>query len=233
MDLVELFYKGGDIMWVIFVALVLESVVILERALYFWLISSPYDRFEKNLRSQIARNDNLASVSLEYPARAASHKISKYINSTKRFFYNNTPFYKIGKDYLHYIGHTQASREQAIQRHSVKLIGQMERFVRILSTIANVVPLIGLLGTVSGLIRAFQKIASLGGTVDVNQLAGGIYEAMLTTAFGLIVAVPAYVAFDFFERMVARRVDYMNFTIQHLDEAYYDSSSDAQKNTPA
>ncbi len=222
MDLIELFHKGGDIMWVIFIGLILESVIILERALYFRLISYPFANFEKILKNRIAGQKDLAQMNLEFPdLDENSHILANAFWRIKKFFYENSPFYKIGKDYLDYSGHVRASREQAIQRHSVKLISQMERFIRLLATIANVMPLIGLLGTVAGLIKAFQKIASLGGTVDVNQLAGGIYEAMLTTAFGLIVAVPAYVAFDFYERMVGRRVDYMNFTIQHLEEASF------------
>lgn len=208
-------------MWVIFIALVLETVIILERALYFRLINFPFSKFEKILKDRIVGQTRLFSANLNFPENIKEGFFVRLKWRMDKFFYENAPYYKIGKDYLGYIKYSSKSRDEAIERHSVKLITQMERFIRILATIANIVPLIGLLGTVTGLIKAFQKISALGGTVDVNQLAGGIYEAMLTTAFGLIVAVPAYVAFDFYERMVARRVDFMNFTIQHLNEAYY------------
>jgi len=227
-DIIDLFHKGGELMWVILIGLILETVVILERSLYFWLISYPYSKFEKILKKQIQKNKNIKDINLEYPtlAKKKNNKVSKILWKIKNFFYTNAPSYKIGRDYINYMSYSRKSREEAIQRHSVKLITQMEKFTRILGTTANVVPLVGLLGTVTGLIKAFQKIASLGGTVDVNQLAGGIFEAMLTTAFGLIVAVPAFIAFDFFEQRISKRVDYMNFTIQHLNESYFDTSDD-------
>ncbi len=229
MDIIDLFYKGGELMWFIFIGLLLEVVIIFERSIYFSMIAYPFATFEKHLVKTIQNSKNLSEVLLAFPKNQGGDKLSSLIWKLKNFFYINSPFYKIGKDYLQYIHHPTASREEAIQRHSTKLITQMDQYIRILATIANIVPLIGLLGTVTGLIKAFQKISAIGGAVDINQLAGGIYEAMLTTAFGLIVAVPAYVAFDFFERLSARKVEYMNFTIQHLSEKFYLQQANQEK----
>lgn len=74
---------------------------------------------------------------------------------------------------------------------------RMEKNVAGLATIAGGAPLLGFLGTVLGMIQAFQRIESLGGNVDASVLAGGIWAALLTTAAGLTVAVPTYFAHNY------------------------------------
>jgi biopolymer transport protein ExbB len=79
---------------------------------------------------------------------------------------------------------------------------ELDRFLNTLGTIAGIAPLLGLLGTVSGIIKAFNVIYA-GGLGDPRALSGGISEALLTTAFGLIVAIPSFVAY----RYLRGRVD--------------------------
>ena len=69
-----------------------------------------------------------------------------------------------------------------------------------LSLLANIAPLCELLGTVTGLMAAFDQIQKLGGAVNISALAGGIWSAMITTATGLLAAIPALVAVRLFER---------------------------------
>jgi biopolymer transport protein ExbB len=69
--------------------------------------------------------------------------------------------------------------------------------IQALATIGNIAPLLGLLGTVIGMIKAFMVIQQMGGKVNAAVLAGGIWEAMLTTAFGLAVALPVMVAHSY------------------------------------
>jgi biopolymer transport protein ExbB len=73
-------------------------------------------------------------------------------------------------------------------------VRDLSRYLQALATIANIAPLLGLLGTVIGMIKAFMVIQQMGGKVNAAVLAGGIWEAMLTTALGLAVALPAMVA---------------------------------------
>ncbi len=73
---------------------------------------------------------------------------------------------------------------------------KLERNLGILGTIAAIAPLIGFLGTVTGMIKAFMKIQSLGGNVDASVLAGGIWEALITTAAGLSVGIPALIFYN-------------------------------------
>lgn len=82
----------------------------------------------------------------------------------------------------------------------------LERHVGILATIAGVAPLIGFLGTVTGMIRAFMDIQALGGNVNADVLAGGIWEAMVTTAAGLTVGIPALILHNYFVGKVQRIV---------------------------
>jgi biopolymer transport protein ExbB len=70
----------------------------------------------------------------------------------------------------------------------------LSRYLQALATIGNITPLLGLLGTVLGMIKAFMVIQEMGGKVNASVLAGGIWEAMLTTALGLAVALPTMVA---------------------------------------
>lgn len=73
----------------------------------------------------------------------------------------------------------------------------LSAYMQALATIGNIAPLIGLLGTVMGLIKAFMVIQDMGGKVNATVLAGGVWEAMLTTAFGLAVALPVMVAHSY------------------------------------
>jgi biopolymer transport protein ExbB len=72
------------------------------------------------------------------------------------------------------------------------------RLVPSLDTVAQVAPMFGLLGTVTGMVQVFQAIAAQQGAVNPSTLAGGIWEALLTTVFGLIIGIPAYMAYRYF-----------------------------------
>lgn len=81
---------------------------------------------------------------------------------------------------------------------------ELSRYLQALATIGNITPLLGLLGTVLGMIKAFMVIQEMGGKVNASVLAGGIWEAMLTTALGLAVALPTMVAHSYLSARVDR-----------------------------
>ena len=85
------------------------------------------------------------------------------------------------------------------------VIHELERFLNSLGTIASISPLLGLLGTVTGIIRAFNAVM-MGGMGDPSKLAGGISEALITTAGGLAVAIPAFIAYRYLRGKVERIV---------------------------
>lgn len=104
--------------------------------------------------------------------------------------------------------------EDAVNFEGNRAIDALQKRLGVLSIIAQGAPLLGLLGTVLGMIKTFISIEKLGGDVDVSALAGGIWEALLTTAFGLIVAIPALFAYHYFES----RVDRYTALIRHTGE---------------
>jgi len=87
--------------------------------------------------------------------------------------------------------------KESIDDAAVHEIPLLEKYLGVLATIATVAPLLGLLGTVTGLIKAFMVIESTGGLVNPGDLARGIWEALITTVAGLIVAIPAYIAYNY------------------------------------
>lgn len=90
---------------------------------------------------------------------------------------------------------------ESIEQTAAQVIHDLERYLNTLGTIAAITPLLGLLGTVVGMIRVFSEIM-LQGTGNANALAGGISEALITTAAGLSVAIPTFMAHRFFARKV-------------------------------
>ncbi|HPU84597.1 MAG TPA: MotA/TolQ/ExbB proton channel family protein [Candidatus Latescibacteria bacterium] len=92
-------------------------------------------------------------------------------------------------------GGRDAVRE-AMENTGNRQIHLLEKRLSILATVAGVAPMLGFLGTVTGMIVAFQQIENLGGNVNATVLAGGIWQAMITTAFGLIVGIPALIGYN-------------------------------------
>lgn len=99
--------------------------------------------------------------------------------------------------------------KDSIQEAANQVIHSMERYIGALGTIAAVAPLLGLLGTVLGMIKVFVAI-ELQGTGNAGALAGGISEALITTAAGLLVAIPAMIAHRFY----IRRIDSLAVTME-------------------
>lgn len=87
--------------------------------------------------------------------------------------------------------------EKVLERTGNNQVRLMERYIGGLISIIGIEPLLGFLGTITGLIRAFMGWEKAGSNVTVSSLAGGIYEAMITTAAGLIIAVPYYLICNF------------------------------------
>ncbi|MFZ0447978.1 MAG: MotA/TolQ/ExbB proton channel family protein [Desulfatiglandaceae bacterium] len=94
--------------------------------------------------------------------------------------------------------------ETVIVHSTGEEIRLLSRYLQALATIGNIAPLLGLLGTVLGMIKAFMVIQQMGGKVNAAVLAGGIWEAMLTTALGLAVALPTMVAHSYLMARVDR-----------------------------
>jgi biopolymer transport protein ExbB len=99
--------------------------------------------------------------------------------------------------------------EKALERAGNTQMKELEKYIGGLISIIGIEPLLGFLGTITGLIKAFMSWEMAGSDITVSQLAAGIYEAMITTAAGLIVAVPFYLACNF----IISKIKYISYEL--------------------
>jgi len=98
--------------------------------------------------------------------------------------------------------HDESMVREEVTRIAKNHIARLKAWLRPLELIASLSPLLGLLGTVLGMIEAFQRLEGAGNQVDPALLSGGIWQALLTTAVGLVVAIPALLAHQWLDRRV-------------------------------
>ena len=177
----EFMQKGGPIMWPIFLCSVIAFAIVIERLLYLRRQQSDTKLFMEQISKSLKRNKVMEA--LEWCDR--------------------TPGPIAGVVKAGILKHDRPRHEvrEAIEDASVHEVPRLEKNLPVLATVAHVSPLLGLLGTVTGMVAAFQVIeskATVGGNpVNPGDLAGGIWEALLTTVFGLCVAIPTYVAYNY------------------------------------
>ena len=115
----------------------------------------------------------------------------------------------------------ESELEQAIDTTGAIELGFLERGLVILATVANVAPLMGFLGTVAGMIMAFASIETAG-TVDPTLVAGGIKVALLTTATGLLIAIPTNIGYNFFVTRIDKLIVDMEQGTQQILNLVWD-----------
>ncbi|MEK7308708.1 MAG: MotA/TolQ/ExbB proton channel family protein [Nitrospirota bacterium] len=178
----DLFLKGGPLMWPILLCSMISITIILERFYHFYQKRTRIPNIFSRVKSLLKDSKVDEALKLcESSPESVAHILA------------------IG---IHIRHRTLEEKEKLISRAGSKIIRQLEKNLRGLAIIGNIAPLLGLLGTVTGMIRVFMKIQELGGRVDAQVLAGGIWEALITTAAGLFVAIPTLVAYHYFEGRV-------------------------------
>jgi len=118
------------------------------------------------------------------------------------------------------IGHSFSTIEKSIEEMGDEEAVKLHQKVGWLSLIANVAPMMGLLGTVTGMVLAFHTIATSGGQANPAELADGISQALLTTLFGLIVAIPTTAAFAYMRNNLIRSVIEVGAIVEDLFERF-------------
>lgn len=113
---------------------------------------------------------------------------------------------------------TKEDIREAIEDAGHLEIPRLERYLSALATCANIAPLLGLLGTVAGMIKAFAQIQALKGQVNPSDLAEGISNALVTTAAGLSVAIPTLIAYNYFVTRVENMILEMEISSSELIE---------------
>ncbi len=180
--MLEIIPSGGWMMVPIIIASVLALAITIER---FWTLRA----------AKIAPPDLLAQV--------WGWMKNKQLDATRiRELSSSSPLGRVLAAGLINSRHGRQIMKESIEEVASHVIHDMERYLNALGTVAAVAPLMGLLGTVIGMIKVFAEIMAQG-TGQANLLAGGISEALITTAAGLVVAIPALIC----HRILQRRVD--------------------------
>jgi len=187
----ELFNKGGFLMYPIFFSSLLAIAIFFERMFYLKSIKTSTRKFGNRI-SDLIRKGNI-----NFAVTACRKNIS--------------PISQIILAALLKHGSSRDEIKEVIEDTARQEVTILERNLPILATIANIAPLLGLLGTVFGMIKAFQ-VVSVVGVGNPEALAGGISEALLTTAFGLSVAIPTIVAYNYLAHRVDRQIKEMEST---------------------
>jgi len=172
--------KGGFIMIPILACSIVALAIVIER-LYF--IRSTQEDPERTLTRFKETLINNKFLNEEIRSKDSKDSIKRMIGEGMRL-----------KD------HPKWKMEETLSEVGQEEINKQNKYLRGLEVIASITPLLGLLGTVIGMVQAFSKVAEHKGIVDPSLLAGGIWEALLTTAAGLSVAIPTMVMLHYFTR---------------------------------
>ncbi|MDR2619246.1 MAG: MotA/TolQ/ExbB proton channel family protein [Treponema sp.] len=195
--MLDLFLKGGWVMYPLLVFSVFSLAVILERGFYFFRSRQRPDEFLKALGCE-GKTGELTALR----KNLMTQNVRGYLTQMTRA-------------YLDCMGEDGASETLFVE--GSEIIRKSEKRLSILASIAHLAPLCGLLGTVLGMIEVFRKLESIGGRADVGLLSGGIWVALLTTAFGLLVAIPTLIAHHYFSDLVSGRSEDLQFLISRLN----------------
>ena len=189
----KLLLEGGPFMWPLLALLILAIAVIIERYRSLKLLETDASELREKVTNLLSEDKVEESLEL---CDAARGPVPAVLSSGLRKYL-----------VLRRLNYDQAQMEQQViksmENYGVNIVAALEKHLPILATIASVAPMLGFLGTVQGMIVAFGDIEANIGTQNIVQAAAsGIRVALLTTAFGLIVGIPAYMAFNYFTGII-------------------------------
>ena len=176
----ELMVKGGPLMFLIIMCSVIAVAVVIERLWRLHKAKINTADFMENISETLKRNKIVDAIDM---CNAMPGPIAQILKAG--ILKHDRPRIEI---------------REAIEDAGLHEVPRLEKNLGVLATIAHIAPLLGLLGTVTGMVRAFQVIEQKAVAltpVNPGDLAGGIWEALITTVAGLAVAIPTYVAYNF------------------------------------
>jgi biopolymer transport protein ExbB len=186
---IEYFSRGGIIMWPILLCSIVALALFLERMRVLRRARQENDRFLVEVRAHLrpGRLEDAVAICQRSPSPLA------------RIFLAGLLRVPDGED----------RTRSAIEEAGYKEVALLKKNLGGLASMVGGAPLLGFLGTVQGMIQAFQKVEHMSGRVNPSILASGIWTALLTTAFGLIVAIPAFFAHNFLVSRIEMQVHEM------------------------
>ena len=198
LSLIELASKGG---WLMIVLLLLSMVAIYIFGSKWWLIRKA---------GQINRNFMRDIRDLIHDG-----KIKSALELCRRY---NSPVARLIEKGIERLGRPLQDIQTAVENTGSVEVARLEKGLPMLATIAGGAPMIGFLGTVTGMISAFFNMSVAGNNIDITLLSGGIYEAMVTTVGGLFVGIIAYFGYNFLTAQISNLVFKMErATIEFVD----------------
>ena len=197
--LVDYMNKGGALMWVLLAFSVVGVAVILDRLAVYASYGFNPDRWLKKILADLESGRVESALA---SARASRHPVARVVEV-----------------YLENLGRPARVRVDNVKREGALVLEKVEKRLRLLAAISHLAPLVGLLGTVTGMVLAFARIETLDGAPKPSDLAGGIWEALLTTVFGLVVAIPCMAAYHAFESHADKIARRMELAVTALDDA--------------
>jgi biopolymer transport protein ExbB len=207
MNLLSIFLKGGYLMWPILLCSILGLTVIIDRYIVLRKTKINIPAFTVRIRGLIKKKDISGAISHCMEEKSPVANIIR--KGLKK--------YRLGHERV----------KEAIENAGRQEISKLEKGLSVLATIAGIAPLLGFLGTVTGMIQAFMRIEDLAGSANPSDLAGGIWEALITTAFGLIVGIPALAFYNYFLSAVKKIVGDMETVANDVVDVMQDSSTNA------
>ena len=197
-SLIEMAMKGG---WLMIVLLILSIIAIYIFGNKWWMIRKA-GNIDKNFMKDIH------DLIHEGKIKSALALCEKY----------DSPVARLVEKGIERIGRPLPDIQAAVENMGNVEVARLEKGLPMLATIAGGAPMIGFLGTVSGMIQAFFRMSTAGNNIDITLLSGGIYEAMVTTVGGLFVGIIAYFGYNFLTSQISNLVFKMErTTIEFID----------------
>ena len=197
-SLIEMAMKGG---WLMIVLLILSIIAIYIFGNKWWMIRKA-GNIDKNFMKDIH------DLIHEGKIKSALALCEKY----------DSPVARLVEKGIERIGRPLPDIQAAVENMGHVEVARLEKGLPMLATIAGGAPMIGFLGTVSGMIQAFFRMSTAGNNIDITLLSGGIYEAMVTTVGGLFVGIIAYFGYNFLTSQISNLVFKMeSTTIEFID----------------
>ena len=215
----DIIFQAGWIMVPIFLLSILTVYLLVERLI--------------TLRKANSNRSEIMGKVREFVSAGNTHGAQAYCEAQQK------PLTRILKHGLERLGRPISEIQDAVNAAGKHEAFQLEKRMDILASVAGIAPMLGFLGTVTGMIKAFQQIQNLQGNVDPSVLAGGIWEALVSTAGGLIVGILAFFFYNFLlskinllvndmERSSTEFIDMLQAPVNDSDSS---SSSSSHRNS--
>jgi biopolymer transport protein ExbB len=197
-DLTELFRRGGPVMWPLLACSILGLALIIERTLILLWISARFGPLSEKLKKPILKGN-----------------IPEAEEMLRR---SRSPIARVAAAYLQHVNSSRELREDVVRREASQQIAFLERRLNWLGMLGHVAPLLGLLGTVLGLIAVFHQMDLKGSQLQTSDLAVGIWQKLLNTAFGMVIAIPCLVAYYWLDGRISVITSQMEWITSYLNE---------------